>query len=455
MGVNRCLLAVALFSACRFAPPCAAADRPNIVFILADDLGYGDIGVYGVPDARTPNLDRLASQGVRFTQFYGGGPECTPSRTALLTGRYPERIGGMECAIGIGNVGRYDHAINLARRHELGLPAENAVLAPGLKHAGYVTGVFGKWHLGYDAHFNPLRQGFDHFWGFLGGFVDNFTHRELSPLPVLFRNEKPVTAEGYMTELITDETIAFITRERTRPFFAYVAYGAPHFPFQGPDDAAKPPPKTMAEAQAGTRKTYVAMIESLDHGVGRILATLDQAGIAQDTIVVFTSDHGAMPPGRNAPFSRGKTTLFEGGLRVPAIVRWPEKIKPGALSRQPAWMMDFTASLLRAAGAKPPAGGALDGVDILRWVEQGEPDRKRTFYWRFRREAVTWLGILDGDEKYIRLKDGAQVTEWLFDVAADPEESYDLAARRPEAVTRLKRALEVWEAEVFAVRGRN
>lgn len=428
--------------------------RPNIVFILADDMGYGDIGGFGAPDVRTPVLDRLASEGVRFTQFYGGGPECTPSRTAFLTGRYPERVGGMECAIGVGNVGRYDHAINLAEQRDLGLPPEKAILAPALKDAGYVNAIIGKWHLGYEPKFNPLGQGFDFFWGFLGGFVDYFHHRELSDLPVLMRNREPERAEGYMTRLITDESIAFIRRNRDQPFFLYAAYSAPHFPFQGPSDGRGRMATSWDEVLSGTRQTYVEMIEHFDDEIGRILRTLDETAVADRTIVVFMSDHGAMRPGRNLPFSNWKTTLFEGGLRVPAIVRWPGRVEPGSISHQPAWIMDFTASFLRAAGAAIPDGKPLDGMDILRHVERGQIDHDRTFFWRFRREDVTWRGVRDGDLKYIHLQSDGGTTEWHFNLAADSAEIHNLVASRPEDAARLRRLLDTWEVEVHTTRGR-
>jgi len=436
--------------------PAAAAARelPNIVLILADDLGYGDIAGYGASDVKTPHLDLLATEGVRFTQFYGGGPECTPSRTALLTGRFPERAGGMECAIGVGNVGRYDHAINLALGRDLGLPPEEAVLAPALRRAGYVNGVFGKWHLGYEPKFNPLGQGFDEFFGFLGGFVDYFRHRELSDLKVLYRNREAVQAEGYMTHLITAEAELFIARHRDRPFFLYAAYGSPHFPFQAPDDGAKPPPTTWAEVYAGSRATYAAMVEDLDAQVGRLLASLERHGLARDTLVVFTSDHGAMPPGRNLPFARGKTTLFEGGLRVPAIVRWPARLPAGHVSHQPAWMMDLTASLLAAAGTVPPDERVLDGMDVLDHVAQGFPDFSRKFFWRFRRDAITWRAIRDGSEKYIHLEDGTRMTEWRFNLSADPAELHDYAASDPSGTERLRRSITDWEREVHTDRGR-
>jgi arylsulfatase A-like enzyme len=215
--------------------------RPNIVLIMADDLGYGDVGCYGCKDIRTPAIDGLAAEGVRFTAFYSNAPECTPTRTALLTGRYQQRVGGLECALGIGNVGRYDDAIRLRKTNDMGLPVEETSIARMLKDAGYATAISGKWHLGYEPKFFPLRHGFDSWFGPVGGAVDYFHHVENTGQLALYENDKPVQREGYLTDLITDEAVSFIQRSRSKPFFLYVAYTAPHTPYQGPDDKRPEP----------------------------------------------------------------------------------------------------------------------------------------------------------------------------------------------------------------------
>lgn len=429
----------------------APASQPNIVFMLVDDMGYGDLSSYGAPDAKTPNIDRLAAQGVRFTQFYSNGAECSPARTAFLTGRHPQRVGGLECAIGTGNVGRYDEAIALAEKNDLGLPAEQATLAPALKSAGYVNGVFGKWHMGYEPKFHPLDQGFDEFIGFLGGNVDYFRHRELSDLEVYYQGREPIERKGYMTHLITEDSIDFIRRHREETFFLYVAYSTPHFPFQGPDDdTGKMHPEDRFTT--GTRAKYVEMLEDMDANVGRILRTLDQLSLAQDTLVVFASDHGAMKPGRNLPFRGWKSGLFEGGIRVPCIARWPGRIDPGTESAQTGSLMDLTASFIRASGANPPRGHSLDGVDILRHVQALRPDDERRLFWRARRGDRTWRAVRDGDWKYVYKIEGGKEEEWLFNVAHDPAEQNDLLAERERTTWRLKRLLEWWERKVQPVR---
>lgn len=428
--------------------------RPNVVFILADDMGFGDLGCYGCPDAKTPNIDRLAAEGVKFTNFYAMGPECTPSRTSILTGRYPQRAGGMECAIGTGNVGRYDDAIALAGKQDLGLPARLAVLAPALKRAGYANAVFGKWHMGYEPKFNPLDQGFDRFLGFLGGNVEYFRHVELSDLDVFFDGRTPTKREGYTTHLLTDAAVDFL-KERARvpdePFFLYLPHAAPHFPFQGPgDDTGKLP--TKEEWTLGTRLTYASMLEDLDASVGRLLKALEDNGQAKHTLVVFASDNGAMKPGRNEPWRDYKGTLFEGGIRVPCIARWPGVLEPGTTSHQVGTLMDLTASFLRIAGEKAPDGKGLDGIDILKHVTDGAPDRPRTLFWRYRREAMTWWAARDGNLKLVRKADGDQVEEWMYDLAADPAESKNLTGEQPADYGRLQRALLGWEKEMVPMR---
>ncbi len=429
--------------------------RPNMVFILADDMGYGDLSCYGAPDAKTPNIDQLAAEGLKFTNFYANGPECSPSRTAFLTGRYPQRVGGLECAIGTGNVGRYDDAIRLAEKHDLGLPRDLAVLAPALSKAGYRNAIFGKWHMGYEAKFSPLDQGFDEFVGFLGGNVDYFHHVELSDLPVYYRGRKPVEREGYTTHLITDDGIDFLECQKAKPdqpFFLYLAHAAPHFPFQAPDGPTGLPSKE--QWTQGSRATYVKMLEDLDGQVGRILQALRDNQQAANTLVVFASDHGAMKPGLNTPWRDYKGTLFDGGIRVPCLVRWPGKIKPGQVSTQVASIMDLTRSLVALGGGQWPQSLAPDGIDILDHVVRGKADVMRTLFWRSRRGERTWRAVRDGDLKYVKKSEAGKSEEWIFDLAEDPGEENNLiqrAAGRAAAAV-LRKKLSRWEVEVKPVR---
>lgn len=432
-----------------------AADPPNIVFIVTDDMGYADISCFGAPDLQTPNIDQLAKNGVKFTNIYAMGPECTPSRVSFLTGRYPQRVGGLECAIGTGNVGRYDDAIRLAEENDLGLPAEYAVLAPQLKKAGYYNGIFGKWHLGYEPKFLPLKQGFDEFTGFLGGNVDYFRHKELSDIPVYYEGDHPTSREGYTTDLITEDAVKFL-KERaegpTKPFFLYLPHAAPHFPFQGPDEDPGGLP-SEEEWTVGTRESYIKMMKSLDDSVGRVVAALEENGQAENTVVVFTSDHGAMPPGLNTPWRDFKGTLFEGGIRVPLIVKWPGTLKPNTSSSQVGTLMDLTRSFLNIAGAQLPQGLTLDGDDLIEHTLSGHENYARELNWRARRGEKTQWAIRDGDHKYIRVREGENTEEWLFDLKSDPREENNLLEGETDEAgqklaNRLKRKNRDWEKKV-------
>lgn len=452
MSPSRPFTVLLLALAATLAP---AAERPNIVFILSDDMGYADISSFGANDLQTPRIDALASDGVRFTNAYAMGPECTPSRTSILTGRYPQRAGGMECAIGTGNVGRYDDAIRLAKMGELGLPPAFATLAPGLKAAGYHNGIFGKWHLGYDAKFSPLKQGFDEFIGFLGGNVEYFRHYELSDLEVYLSGTEPVKREGYLTDLITTDALAFIEeRAKTpeKPFFLYLPHGAPHFPFQGPGDINAPEP-TAANWTKGTRETYREMMLSLDASVGAVVDALARHDLEKNTLVVFASDHGAMAPGDNSPWRDYKSTLFEGGVRTPMIAKWPGKLPKGATNAQVVTLMDLTRSFLALAGAPEPTP-PLDGIDLIAHVREGRDDFARTLGWTYRRGEDRWRAIRVGDAKYIRRENAGKVEEWLFQLELDPYEKSNLLedGDAEDLVAPLRRSLADWEEEVKAVR---
>lgn len=427
-----------------------SASRPNIVIILADDMGYGDLGCYGCPDIRTPHIDALARQGVRLTTFYSNGPECSPTRTSLMTGRYQHRVGGLECAIGLGNVGRYDDAIRLANQHELGLPVQRSVLARALKDAGYATAICGKWHLGYEPKFLPLKHGFDYAFGPLGGNIDYFHHHEPGGQPMLYQNDQRVERKGYMTDLIAEEACNFL-RRTTQPFFLYVPFNAPHSPFQGPNDGGQPP-LTSENMIRGSREKYTEMVERLDDRIGTILKSLDEIGAASNTLVIFASDNGGPQFSRNDPFSGRKGTTYEGGIRVPCILRWPGKLPAGAESSQVGITMDLTASILNLAGAKPPMNQPLDGIDIVQHIRDQKPNVSRTLFWRGRRGETTWRGVRDGDFKLVSRQDGPKRQDWLFDLKPDIGEKNDLSASRHDELKRLQSLLSRWEEDVKPAR---
>ena len=445
LGYSGGLLAGAVgIGACRTAG--STADRTaNIVLIMADDLGYQDVGCYGCERIRTPNIDRIAAEGVRFTSFYANAPECTPTRTALMTGRYQHRVGGLECALGIDNVGRYDDAMRLRQTHDMGLPASETSIARMLKSAGYATGICGKWHLGYEPKFFPAHHGFDYWFGLVGGAADYFHHMEYTGRPALYRNGKLVSRAGYATDLITEESVDFIRRNRRHPFFLYVPYTAPHTPYQGPDDK-RPEPVPQDQYSKGAASTYIAMVERMDAGVGAILHALEREGMAANTLVVFMSDNGANKMGRNLPFSGNKGNLFEGGIRVPCVAKWPGVLPAGAVSDQPCMTMDFSRSIVRAARTRPSR--PFDGIDVLELVEAGRPVQRRSLFWRARRADRTRKAVRDGDWKYISLADAKGTEEYLFDLAADPAEQNNLLTTRPQITRRLKQLLQEWEREV-------
>ena len=443
-------LAVMVFGLTHVNNPTRGSQLPNIIYILVDDMGYGDLGCYGHPEAQTPRIDQLAREGVRFTQHYANGPECSPTRTALLTGRYQQRAGGLECAIGTGNVGRYDDAIRLAEQRQLGLPAEQAVIPRALQKAGYACGVFGKWHLGYEPHFNPIEHGWDSFFGYLGGNVHYFNHRETSELHVLFRGRLPVYREGYMTHLVTDASLEFLQRHRNRPIFLYVSHECPHFPFQGPTDKDKIVTKeNWMERDA---KTYVAMLEDLDSEVGRLLDGIRDAQPRRETIVVFVSDNGGLKGAAHMGTLRGaKSTTFEGGIRVPLIIHCPERIPANKVCQQVSVTFDLTKSVLQLAGVAT-ATLPLDGYDIIKHVAQGRDNFSRTLFWRGRRGERTWWAVRDGDLKYVRKTDDGQTSEWLFNLAQDINEQHNLSASNVTETNRLARLLQEWENNVQSAR---
>ncbi|HTM51397.1 MAG TPA: sulfatase-like hydrolase/transferase [Bryobacteraceae bacterium] len=422
-----------------------AAGRPNVVLILADDMGYGDLSSYGCPDIRTPNIDSIGAKGVRLTKYYTNAPDCSPTRTATLTGRYQARVGGLECAIGVGNVGRYDDAEWLAKQGELGLPVSETSMARIFKNAGYDTACFGKWHLGYADKFSPNRHGFDEYFGILGGNADYFTHREEDGTNVLYRNGKPVEAKGYTTDLIAEEAVSWLARKRSKPFFLYVPFTSPHTPIQDPDGYD---PKTgAAPVRQGHRPTYAKMIERLDRRVGDILSQLDRMGAAGETLVIFSSDNGGDPNGRNDPWRGKKGSLWEGGIRVPCMMRWPGRIPGGKTIDQVAVSMDLLPTMLAATGIAAPSGRPLDGVNLLPVLEGLKPNYPRTLFWRAKRGTRVRKAVRVGDLKLV-IDEG----EELHDLAKDELEQRNLLPTAEMIAKGLRAKLAAWEQEVMAPR---
>ncbi|MFO0442393.1 MAG: sulfatase, partial [bacterium] len=452
----RFLCLILLFALC----PLLSAAPPNIVFILADDFGYGDLGCMGGTDIATPNIDRLATEGVKFTDFYANAPVCTPTRTGFMTGRWQQRC-GIEFAFG--------YQVEQFRRvksewvpekdfHGLGLPLSEITLAQRMKAAGYATGAFGKWHLGFKDEYNPVNRGFDEYFGELLGHCDYYGHAYYDGTYAMRDGLKPVKQEGYFTDLINDRAAKFIREHAKQPFFLYVPHLAVHAPFQ-PPDAPQTPVVTKDSMHHGSRAIYKAMVERIDQGVGMILAELEKQGLSENTLVVFSSDNGGERYSRNAPLFHHKATVWEGGIRVPCLMRWPAKLPKGKTTSQMAITMDLHATFLAAArcvvpasaGSEPPKGGTtndekpLDGIDLVPLLTSDAKPIDRTFFWRIDRSNRKQKAIRHGKWKYIN--DGNKM-DLLFDLEADIGERTNLGYQHPEILEDLKSRLKAWEAEI-------
>ena len=422
----------------------AEVQRPNIVFVLVDDVGYSDLGCMGAADIKTPHIDRLAKEGVRFTDFYSNAPVCTPTRAAFLTGRWQQRI-GLEWALGF--------TAEQQRRVEgkwvqepdklaLGLPPTETSIARILKNSGYSTAAYGKWHLGYKPEYSPNKHGFDDYFGILLGHADYYRHNYYDGTQGLFENEKPVKVEGYVTDLINRRAVEFIQRQGKNPFFLYVPHLACHFPFHPPD---RPEPAlTKENIYSGSRKDYIAMLERVDKGVGEMLEALEKNGTLDNTLFIFSSDNGGERLSDNSPLFHHKTSLWEGGIRVPCVMRWPAQLPKGTVIRQPAITMDLTATILAAAHVQPPKERPLDGINLLPILIGDQNEIERTFFWRIHRSGRNQKAVRHGHWKYVQ--DG--MVEMLFDLKNDIGERRDLAFRQRGTLDTLKRLLANWEAEL-------
>jgi arylsulfatase A-like enzyme len=415
--------------------------RPNVVLIVADDLGYGDLGSYGAPDTKTPNLDRLAREGVRFTDFYANAPVCTPTRAALISGRYQQRV-------------LLERPLSDSEKadRDTGLPVTGRSLPQLLRNAGYSTGLIGKWHLGFKPEFHPNRHGFQYFWGFLAGYVDWYEHVSGSGRSDLYENERPVEHAGYLGHEITRRAVKFIGDHATAPFFLEVAYGEPHWPFQSPhhESVAVRRNNSMMQFPADTnppsRQDYVEILQTADAGIGEILDALARPGLAENTLVIFISDNGGEWLSRNAPLFHRKDSLWEGGIRVPALFRWPSAIPAGATSTQVGITMDLTATILAASGATVPADARLEGINLLPILRRAAAPVERTLFWRNPVGGRQQRAVRSGDWKL--LLDGGMGMQFLFDVRNDPGERNDLSGRHPDRVQKLKAAFDAWEKDV-------
>ena len=405
---------------------------PNFILIMADDLGYGGIGCYGHPEIRTPNLDKMAAEGLRLSSYYANSTVCTPTRAALLTGRYQQRS-GLEGVIYVRGSTR-----------QLGMSRSELTLAEALKANGYSTGIMGKWHLGYRKEFFPTHQGFDEFYGYVSGNIDFHTHYDNAGLFDWWHNLDSLDEPGYVTDLITQHAVEFIENHRNEPFFLYIPHEAPHAPFQGRSDPGYRFPDqdfSYYGPVADKDRAYREMVEVMDEGIGAVFAALKQHNLESNTMVVFVSDNGAERDyGDNGGLRGWKTNLFEGGIRVPGIAWWKGRILP-AESDVPVMSFDWMPTFLALSNTKLPAEHLLDGIDLSSQLLNNTPPGPRPLFWRYRQQKAVrenqWKLIVDADRGTM-----------LFNLLKDPLENRNLADQEKATTAELLMKLEEWEREV-------
>jgi len=416
----------------RGARPARAAEaKPNIVYIMADDLGYADVSCYGRREYTTANIDRIASGGMRFLQGYANSAVCSATRTALITGRYQYRL-----PIGL------EEPLN---SRDVGLPPSVPTLPGQLKKAGYQTALVGKWHLGAPPKYGPTKSGYDRFYGFVPGSSDYFNH----DANLMDGDEKAHDA-GYLTTLLGARAVALVNEFAARqPFFLSLHFNAPHWPWEGPGDEEESRRVTakgsaITDFDGGSLATYAKMVLAMDEAIGRVLGALEARGIAENTIVIFTSDNGGERFSDRWPFSGMKTELLEGGLRIPAIVRWPGRVRAGSTSQQVMISMDWLPTLLAAAGGAPDPSSPPDGMNLAEQLRSGAPV-SRKLYWRYKNNAQE--ALRDGDWKYLKIKEQT----FLFNVVDDPLERANMKLRRKDIYARLTADYRTWNAAMLPI----
>ena len=404
---------------------------PNVVLLFSDDLGYGDTSLYGSKNIPTPNINALGKQGVRFSSAYVTASSCSPSRAGLMSGRYQQRFGFEFNTAG----GAITH-----RLHR-GLDPSVVTLADVLKQAGYVTGMFGKWHLGTQPQFHPQTRGFDEFYGFLAGAHSFFPAKGPQPFhSTIMRDKSPLIEPEYLTDAIARETVNFISANQDKPFFAYVPFNAVHTPIE----ATKKYKDRFPNETDETKRDYYAMTSALDDAVGSIVTAIDKHGLSENTLVIFVNDNGGpiyTGVQSNGPLKLGKLFLFEGGIRVPMVFKLPGKFESGTVYDHPTTTLDLFPTICAAAGIKVPSGITLDGVDLTPFVNgrsTGTPHE--TLFW----SNGPNIAVRHGNWKLVKSHDNS----WLFDLASDVGETKNLADSRPEVVEQLEQLLQAWRSEV-------
>jgi arylsulfatase A-like enzyme len=412
--------------------------KPNIVFIMADDMGYADVSCYGRRDFETPNIDSIALNGMRFLQGYANSAVCSATRTGLITGRYQYRLRiGLEEPLQSGN-------------ENYGLPPEHPTLPSLLKNAGYTTALIGKWHLGFLPKFGPLKSGYDRFYGFRSGSIDYFSHAGTDHKDDFWNNDTAIKEAGYTTNLFGNRAVEWINEfsRAGRPFFLSLHFNAPHWPWEDVDDEEESNRlrgKAIQHYDGGSQRTYQRMIQAMDIQIGRVLQALAANGIAENTIVVFTSDNGGERFADTWPFTGRKTELLEGGLRVPFIVSWPARIAKGITNEQTAISMDFLPTLLAAAGTRPDDSYPPDGMNLLPSLTGDAAPTPRKLFWRYKNNLQQ--AHRDGDFKYLKIRGNT----FLFNVAEDPMERANLKDRRKDVYDRLLKQWADWNATMLPI----
>ncbi|MFE5946996.1 sulfatase [Streptomyces sp. NPDC056480] len=414
------------------------APRPNILFILGDDLGWADLSSYGSPHIHTPHLDRLARQGVRFTDAYSGSATCSPTRFSLYTGRYPGRTkGGLAEPIADKSAG---------------LEPTHPTLASLLRDAGYRTALIGKWHCGYLPDYSPTRSGWDEFFGNFGGALEYYSKLGLFAEYDLYEGDATYKDLRYYTRILTERASEYVSRDHDKPWLLNLNFTTPHWPWTADGDE-----KTGAEItrriktgdrfalfhfDGGSINKYKEMVEDLDRSVGKVLAALKRAGRERDTLVFFGSDNGGERFSYNWPLTGNKASLQEGGIRVPSILRWPARIDGGQASDLPVYSPDWTATLLDIGGARPHPAYPLDGTSLAGHLLHGKKVAERDLFWRVRGERA----LRRGDWKYYR---GTSGRDQLFHLTEDAREQADQAPYETERLAQLKAAWERIDAELL------
>ena len=412
--------------------------KPNIIIIMADDLGYGDLSSYGNPHISTPHIDSLFAEGVKFTDFHSNGSVCSPTRAALMTGKYQQRTG-------IAGV------ITAANHRDVGLSLDEITLAEELKSHGYNTAMYGKWHLGYASEFNPIHQGFDEFVGFVSGNVDYHGHIDQEGYLDWWKGDNIENEEGYTTDLITDYGVQYIEQNNPettgKPFFLYLPHEAPHSPFQKRIDSiyrTVDKPGTRGIKRDSIPSIYKEMVEVMDEGIGKIVQSLKTTGQYNNTIILFLSDNGANRFGSNHPLRGFKAQVYEGGTRVPALISYPDKIKSGSVSHQPALTVDVLPTLLDVIG-KAPSSDNIDGISLKDHLMNDAILPERDFYYAFKGYSYA----RSGDWKLIRKVNDDSTSFELYNLAKDLPEFNDLSLDNPRIVNKLNAKLDSWFKEVY------